>query len=164
MHRPFLFARLGFIPFAQPKEGGGDAGGFPSSTATCTRSEKVQMNCRHRESPVVDRRPARSGLRLYIAWPPEDLPSLSSAGGPSRFRRFAFGTRRTKPPKEGPVTSGKLAGTTRLQPPQLACAYRQSAATASGPHRATRCAASCSKARTNMNIVLDREDAKVLVF
>jgi hypothetical protein len=46
--RPFLFVRLAFRPFAE-KKGGGDAGGFPSSTAICEKRKVSQMNCRHRE-------------------------------------------------------------------------------------------------------------------
>jgi hypothetical protein len=41
---------------------------------------------------------------------------------------------RTKPPEEDPVTSGRLAGTLRLQPPQtLARVTRSLAATAPDP-------------------------------
>jgi hypothetical protein len=57
---------LGLSNSRQPKsKGGGDAGGFPSSTATCTKSEKVQMNCRHREIRITSGVPACLAFRPF---------------------------------------------------------------------------------------------------
>jgi hypothetical protein len=123
----------------QPRfKGGGDAGRIPSPTAVCTKRKSANEGC-HRESRKFSRRPAQRAWRFFARMPqaarafairaithdglyglfraaPGGRTKLSSAGGPSRLRRYALARARTKPPSKALVTSGRLAGTTRLQP------------------------------------------------
>jgi hypothetical protein len=98
---------------------------------------KVQTRSSPRKAGS-SRRPARGWVTAFFARPPEDLPSYPPLADLLSFAVLALARVPSEAAKKGPVTSGKLAGTMRLQPPHLACAYRRNAATASGPHRATR--------------------------
>jgi hypothetical protein len=148
--------------------GGGDAGRIPSPTAVCVK-EKTQtrvVTARSGGSPAsrsarglyreCRKRHARSHSRRQHAMvygllrmTPGGLTLLSTAGGSSRFRRSTHWHAPARDRQVRPCDARQA----RRDHSTSAAAFRLSrkrldAATASGPHRATRCAMPCSKAGT----------------
>ena len=138
MRRPFLFARLALAPFAPTQEGRrGRRENSVSHGRLC--KEKSTDEGRHRESRKFSRRPAQrarglcfanaaSGTRVpfaplrtmvstaCFARPPEDVPSYPPLAGLLDFAVLALARVPDEAAKKGPVASGRLAGTVRLQP------------------------------------------------
>jgi len=126
---------LGLAPFARAKirtaqkiRGGGDAGRIPSPTAVCAKEKSTArvVTAKAGSSPGVPHsalgpwairaithdsffRPISRGPR----WTDRTIHRWRAFSAPPYLRWHAF---QTKPPSKALVTSGRLAGTTRLQP------------------------------------------------
>lgn len=112
------------------------------------RKKKVQTRVVTAKAGIIPGVPARLAFtpfvpsNNYARWSfglfraaPGGRTKLSTAGGPSRLRRYPLARARTQPPEEGPVASGRLAGTVRLQPLRLSRRVpRETAATVPDPH------------------------------
>ena len=78
------------------------------------------MGSHREEAGLSSRRPATVGS-AFLREAPGGLTSYPPLAGLLGIRPARLATRIDEAAKEGPVTSGRLAGTTRLQPPQAGC-------------------------------------------
>jgi hypothetical protein len=147
--QPFLLSRAVCAEFCSrplEKRAAGTPEEFRPPRPPALVDKKVQMNCRHREDRSSTGVPARAALAPFVPsnnfaqWVyglirmiPGGLTELSSAGGPPRLARERWHDTRLQAAKKGPVASGRLAGTRRLQPLRTKCVTLRFAATAPGP-------------------------------
>jgi hypothetical protein len=145
LHRAFLICANGLKAKRAPKRAAGTPGEFrlPRPPVQRKKAQTRVVTAKAESSPGVPhsalgpwaiRAITHDGLTACFTRPPEDGPSYPPLAGLLDFAVLALARVPDEAAKKGPVASGRLAGTVRLQPLRARVRYARSPQPVPDPH------------------------------